>query len=64
MSMELYTEISNRRMKTFIVPRQANADLRRNFLYDIYRGRGVLVDFGLAEVILGNLQVLCTRKLT
>ncbi|MCJ1320708.1 hypothetical protein MMC15_006049 [Xylographa vitiligo] len=29
-----------------------------NFLYDIYRGRGVLVDFGLAEVIIVNLQLL------
>lgn len=30
--------------------RKINADLRRNFLYDIERKRGVLVDFGLAEV--------------
>ena len=26
------------------------ADMNRNFLYDIDRQRGVLVDFGLAEV--------------
>ena len=40
------------------IPSRAIAKLRRNFLYDIYRGRGVLVDFGLAEVIIVNLQLL------
>lgn len=28
---------------------------RRNFLYDPHKGKGVLVDFGLAEVILDEL---------
>ena len=37
-------------MSDLLFAPQDNTDLRRNFLYDIERKRGVLVDFGLAEV--------------
>ena len=30
--------------------------VRRNFLYDPYKGKGVLVDFGLAEVMLYDIR--------
>ena len=36
------------------------ANMQRNFLYDYQRGRGVLVDFGLAEVY--GLPSLSTRR--
>ena len=48
-STESSTGISNQRQSGHDL-RCTNVDRRRNFLYDIDRQRGVLVDFGLAEV--------------
>lgn len=50
-STESSTGISNQRESGHNL-RCMNVDRRRNFLYDIDRQRGVLVDFGLAEVCL------------
>lgn len=38
-------------MSSRYVPSRATSNTSRNFLYDIERRQGVLVDFGLAEVI-------------
>lgn len=51
--MASYTETSNQRKSSFLLDhKNPNQSIEedRNFLYDISRRQGVLVDFGLAEV--------------
>ena len=61
-NMELFIEILSPRKERAISPRTSKLTLHRNFLYDANRKRGVLVDFGLAEVLLTIGLRLCYSK--
>lgn len=52
-SMESFIETSSRRLSSLLAS-LAKLITNRNFLYDVNRERGVLVDFGLAEVRSGE----------
>lgn len=57
-SMGLFIEILSQRKAEFL-HLDHKLTLQRNFLYDVDRGQGVLVDFGLAEV---SPKPVCSSK--